>query len=742
MKHLVNSYSNLNWIKRGFIEKIPSFIFTLLIISTLIQNTSAQSLALNDTKPSVEYVTQLPIQNFSGRISLQNYYLKFYEEKNQSLDFNTVSAKDFAKKWQSFNDLTHPLSPHQTYWAKLTIQNPVDKEENWLLFMGFMAEAEVFVLYPDGNYEHSLAGFFVPNQWLKPREGEFVKTIFKLPAKSKVNIFVKFKNTLPYPPQPEFSLQTEKNWQTEQNQTNLIQGIFQGLLLMIVLYNLVLFTSVNDKTYLHLALYALFVSLYFLNEYEYLEHYFLPQYPQVSFYLSNLIYVGLIFYIQFNRWFLNIPSDYPRWDKVVLVWLTVSTLFALSSFPLAYFAYDYYIPIRNSYHVFFSAALLLFIFMALWMNDLVAVYFILGNFCVLAGGIFIVMGNQGIIPQSLYYLLGGIASQMFIFMLALSYRFRKNMLEQQSTQVKLIQQLQENDKLQTKVNRELEEKVKERTLEIAQQKEEIQSQNDTLHLKSTELEHAYNKITDSMRYAQRLQSAMLGDEQAILKDFPNAFAILLPKDIVSGDFYWATKVGNTRVLVAADCTGHGIPGALMTILGNSALNIIVNEKKVVNPLKILYELDKKVIATTEKRVNGKKPQDGMDVIVVSYDERTQILRYAGAKNPLYYVRDFEIHQIKASKSPIGFVPNQNHKNFELHEFKVEPDDIFYLTSDGFQDQLGQTGQKYMTKNFRRFLLKNSHLPLAVQKDKLLSEFYQWKGEKSQTDDVLVIGVKF
>jgi two-component system, sensor histidine kinase LadS len=719
-------------------------IFILLLIVWFPSNPIySQTLALNEDRKEVEYVTQIHAYSYTTQTPLQNYYLKFYLDKSQNTDIHTITDKAFASKWQSFADLHPPLQANTTYWAKLNLHSNLDKDSYWILFLGYMTNAEIYAQQMDGTFEKSTAGFFAPNSQLIPNEGQSVKTRIFLPAKSKLQVFVKFKNNLPHPPEPEFALQAEKSWQTGMNQTDLIQGVFQGLLGMIFLYNLVLFISVGDKTYLHFALYALFVSLYFLNEYEYVEEYFLTNDAQISFHLNNLIYVALVFYIQFNRWFLNIPKDYPRWDNILRVWLGISTLFALISFPLAYFAFDYYLIARNAYHIFYSGALLLFIFMALWMSDVVAVFFILGNFCVLVGGIFIVMGNQGIIPFSLYYLLGGIATQMFVFMLALSYRFRKSMLEQQDTQVKLIAQLQENEQLQTKVNRELEGRVSERTNELAQKTEEIETQNEELQRKGSELEIAYQKITDSMRYAQRLQAAILGDEKQVMKDFPESFTILLPKDIVSGDFYWASKIKHTRILVAADCTGHGIPGALMTILGNSALNTIVNEGHIIQPDQILYELDKKVISTIEKQFTGiKKPQDGMDLIVISYDEKTRILKYAGAKNALYYVRDFEIHQIKASKYPIGIYEFEKNKVFDLHELKVQEDDIFYLTSDGFPDQWGKEETKYLTKRFREFLLKISHLPMDVQRVKVLEEFMNWKGDKTQTDDVLVIGLKF
>ena len=179
------------------------------------------------------------------------------------------------------------------------------------------------------------------------------------------------------------------------------------------------------------------------------------------------------------------------------------------------------------------------------------------------------------------------------------------------------------------------------------------------------------------------------------------------------------------------------------MLGNSILNSIVNEEKITSPEKILEKLDQKIVNALDKQSGKRKMMDGMDMVVILFDEISYTLHFAGAKNPLYYVRDYEIHQIKGSSIPIGINPFKKDKDFELHEMQVHEGDIFYLCSDGFQDQAGgNQGQKYLKKRLRQFLLKISHLPLAKQKEKIEEEFLNWKGHYSQTDDVLMIGIKF
>jgi two-component system, sensor histidine kinase LadS len=509
------------------------------------------------------------------------YQLQFYEDKSRKLSFKQIIQKKFVP----FSSLTAPNHAYQstffnaytTYWLRFDLETIDDKARDWILFLGFVSHAEVYTLHQDGSYDKQQAGFFVNNRKLNPNEGASVKAKIHVKPAKRTQVWVKFSNRLSYPPELNVSLQSYRNWREIMSQTNLVQGFFQGLLWLMLLYNLFLFLSLGDRTYFHFVLYVFFTSIFYLNEFGYLEKYLIPDYPEVSFYLQNLIYVAFVFYIFFNRSFLKI-QNYPRWNRIIKVWLYISVWFMLLCFPLHYWDYALYIPARLYYHLIFLVALAIFIVIVLWFNEATAMLFVFGNLSVLVGGILSVMGNLGMIPFTLYYLFGGIVIQLFVFTLALSFRFRQNLLDTQEAQHKLIAQLKTNEELQLKVNKELEDKVRERTAEIAQQNEEIETQNEELLLKSTELEKTYTKITDSVRYAQRLQSAILGDEMEILKHFSDGFILFMPRDVVSGDFYWSSKIGHLRILIAADCTGHGIPGALMTILGSSILNDVINEE--------------------------------------------------------------------------------------------------------------------------------------------------------------------
>ena len=196
------------------------------------------------------------------------------------------------------------------------------------------------------------------------------------------------------------------------------------------------------------------------------------------------------------------------------------------------------------------------------------------------------------------------------------------------------------------------------------------------------------------------------------------------------------------MLAVADCTGHGVPGAFMTIMANDFLNEIINSQKITAPDRILYELDQKLIDTLRKQSPDSEVNDGLDIAIVMIDEAKQRICFAGAKNPLYYVRDGEINQLPGSKFPIGGSTQYTYKFFELHNLTFQPGDVFYLTSDGFQDQFGgDLGKKFFKSRFRELLLSISPLPMQQQEQKLNKTLEQWQGLEAQTDDILVVGFK-
>ncbi len=298
----------------------------------------------------------------------------------------------------------------------------------------------------------------------------------------------------------------------------------------------------------------------------------------------------------------------------------------------------------------------------------------------------------------------------------------------------------------------LESQVKERTKEIAEQKDEIETQRDEIEAQRDEVKsqrdlviEQKNEIIDSMTYAEKIQSAMLPPESYVTELVNENFIFYKPRDIVSGDFYWIKQVNQYIVLVAADCTGHGIPGALMSMLGISHLNEIVQRREITQSNQILNELRKQIKFSLRQHGQTDEAKDGIDLALCVLDLRNMKMQYSGANNPLYLIRDVddvpEFKEIKADKMPIGYYQNKD-RAFVNHDIQLQTGDTFYIFSDGFIDQKGgKDNKKFLSKNFKKLLLEIHDRAMYDQKDILEKTLSEWMGGNSQVDDILVIGVR-
>ncbi len=255
------------------------------------------------------------------------------------------------------------------------------------------------------------------------------------------------------------------------------------------------------------------------------------------------------------------------------------------------------------------------------------------------------------------------------------------------------------------------------------------------------LEQKDKDMTDSLVYAQRIQEALLPSELYFRRHFKDAFIFFHPKDIVSGDFYWIGSKRDRVFVVAADCTGHGVPGALMSMIGLNIIEKTINEANIETPSKILGVLNISLEQTFSREKNiGTIIRDGMDISLCVIDKKRKKLEYAGAFLPLYHIRNNSLHEIKPDKLIIGMNPDGI--EYVNHEIDIMEDDIFYLFSDGYADQFGGTeNKKFMYRRFRYLLLTIHKFPVEDQKAILEENFRTWIGRNEQVDDIMVIGFK-
>ncbi len=295
----------------------------------------------------------------------------------------------------------------------------------------------------------------------------------------------------------------------------------------------------------------------------------------------------------------------------------------------------------------------------------------------------------------------------------------------------------------------------EQKIEISEKNEELNQQNEEIAAQRDEIEHQRNfvvsqrdkiaeqklKITDSIKYASRIQAAIMPPVDVLKDILPNYFILNKPRDIVSGDFYWVGKKDNHLIIAVADCTGHGVPGAFMSMLGIAFLNEIVNKSRIHNAAEILNRLKKQVIFSLHQTGSETEAKDGMDIAVCLIDLNKKIISFAGANNPLYLIRNNELIEVKGDKMPVGIRVRAKNE-FTDNEIEIEKNDIIYLFSDGYIDQFGgPETTKFKSKYFKEKLLQIHKLPIQEQCSDLDKTIEDWKGDLQQLDDILVMGIE-
>jgi len=298
------------------------------------------------------------------------------------------------------------------------------------------------------------------------------------------------------------------------------------------------------------------------------------------------------------------------------------------------------------------------------------------------------------------------------------------------------------------MNRELEEKVQERTREVVEQKEEIETQKEEIEaqldlatLQRDTITNQNEKILDSIRYAERIQSAILPPVHILKEHLSDYFILYRPRDIVSGDYYWAREKDQKLLIAVADCTGHGVPGGFLSMLGISSMNEIVNRSKELDPGQILEQLREIVITSLHQTGSKDEAQDGIEIALCVIDLKKKTLDYSGANRPLYLVRDGRVEHHRPSRMPIG-IYEQEPAPFTTTSLKLKQGDSIYLFSDGYVDQLGGPHRKtFRVINFRKLLLEVQDRTMEEQKSILVKNLAAWQGKVEQIDDVLVLGFR-
>ena len=529
-----------------------------------------------------------------------------------------------------------------------------------------------------------------------------------------------------------FTISTQHSVLAHDRSKRLVFGIFAGILLIMILYHIPLFVRGRENSYLYYILYILAFLFYFINKEGYIYE-LIPRLITAPITIF-LLEIFLLFYLLFGRSYLDTRNTLQSWDTILLiaVWFTVGGLilnFAIILLQSLGVDVLFFIELGGFAIMIVSAIGCLFLAIVPAMiltreNFQPARYFLFANLFLILG----IATNYALSDYTLgkHALEFGVTLQILTFSIGLSERINLLKKSREVAQRRIIDQLKENAALKDKVNRELEDKVQERTFEIQAQKEHIEKQN--------------KEIKYSFDYAKKIQNTVLPGDEVFETLFGEHFIFFKPRDIVSGDFYWISQSDQRIVLTAADCTGHGVPGSLMSMLGITMLHEIVNEKGVMNSGEILNKLRLSIARTLKQEGRIGEQKDGIDMALIIYDTQTRILEFSGANNPIYIVRNGEMLEYKGNNMPVAYYEKMS--DFTSYTIEMKQGDRVYMFTDGFPDQFGgPQGKKFKYRPFKDLLLEIHERPMEEQHRILSLIFEEWKGDLSQIDDVLVIGLR-
>lgn len=520
----------------------------------------------------------------------------------------------------------------------------------------------------------------------------------------------------------------------------ILEGILLGAILLMSLYHFGLFIiRPKDHSALFFGIFAFLMAWRIGFTGEFLSNLFWNiswvwqvRFDYMAFFLTVSTFTTFIYVLfkeVFNKYIYYFLTAIPIIATLIALftnnYILTKVVWPMQIFTLIGASFIAYVLIRAAIKGLDGAKTLLtgfFLFLITIINDVLANNEILST------------------PPNLFVI--GILLFVLSQAYTLAHRFSKSFrrTEELSTELNYT-----NKNLEKLVNERTEslqlanDELTEKHEEIVQQREEILTQNDELTEQNAIIEKAHKDITSSLNYAKTIQQSLLTHKDMIDQWFKEYFILYLPKDQVSGDFYYVNKVGENVVFTVADCTGHGVPGGFITILGITYIHEIVKNSQIHEANKVLDALRTRVKASFQKFGSGNL--NGMDLAYCIIDTKTNVLQYAGAYNPLYIYRENKLIEYTATKTPIGHFPKQ--VEFVNNEIQLQNDDIIYIFSDGYEDQFGgKKKKKFMRRRFKQLLLDIHKLPLDEQEIILLEKLNEWKGDLPQIDDITVMAVKW
>jgi len=664
-------------------------------------------------------LTQVPLKITDSTDNGWQYledHSSYYYSENDTLTIEGLLADPTAIEFKKLigDEVNDKHYTEQWCWVKIQIENKSNFSSDWLINYG----GEHFKLYEIAykqTYRIHQSGWGLKSKDKEVIHGNVNFVKINLSANSSTTYYIQLKGFFGVNGKMIKAHPIEEKFR----KSNYWMGIFMGIMLIILITNFILYWSSKEKTYLIYSAYVFFFTLLCLSVKGTLFELFLPNTTWVTSieFITTLGSITLIFYAVFANTYLQLKEKNILWYKIIRTSIYISIVLYLF---MAILMYSGFFDKTKLIILFWTLALFILCNIPAiiqWRKKFQpASMFVLGNL-ILIGGQFLFLlaktvdGTEDNTFSIYYYLEFSLICQVIIFSKGIGDRI--NIMRK------------ENEQVQEKAMLQLETKVTERTHQLNEQKILVEEQN--------------KEIKDSITYAKRIQEAILPPIESINEIFPDSFVLYQPKDIIAGDFYWMENSDELINFAIADCTGHGVPGAMVSIVCHNALNRAVREFKCTQPSSILDNTRELVIDSLSK--NKMDVKDGMDISLISYDPKKMNISFAGANNGLYLIRNNELTNYKSDRQPIGIFEDQ--KPFNQQNIDLQKGDVIYLFTDGFADQFGgEKGKKLKTSNFKSLLLEIHQLSMEEQKEKLQESFENWRNDIEQIDDLCIAGIRF
>jgi two-component system, sensor histidine kinase LadS len=657
------------------------------------------------------------------------------EDVSHELTFEQISLNEY--EWQQLNEPIPNLDfTASSYWVRVDFSlNFTDKETYLLEIARPLTNVVTIYLVNQKKEVTILKGgdeITFENRPFQHRKMLFPLT---LQPNEQYRMYVQLRSDGEVITLPMYLWKQDSFIQAD-NKEQSILGFYYGILAFVFVMYFFFYLALREKSFLYYILYVLALILFQLSLDGLAFQYLWPN----NVWLGNhaiIIFAGftILFINMYAKDFLNTHQILPTYDKIFKGFIILACITILWGFTGGV-VYQFSFPVANAIGFFSTVFIFITIVAAIRKNCKVSIFFALAFIFLIIGSIVFVLANFNVLPHNLlteHAIKYGSALEVTFLSLSMAAKFREIQLEKETAQQSMLENLAELNQIKEQANIKLEQQVKERTLEIEKQKEEIEEKN--------------HDIMSSIHYAKRIQTAILPADELMNDCLPDAFVLYEPKDVVSGDFYWVAQTStsdtNKKIVLfaAADCTGHGVPGAFMSLIGNNYLQASLKQSEVNTPAQALDFLNKGVQNTLEQN-KSETLKDGMDIALCAWLKEDKKLYFAGAKNPLYMIKNNELIEIKGDKQPIGAYLDEERIPFTNHEITLDGGEMIYVFTDGFADQFGgPKGKKFRYGQFKDLLMEIHQLPLTEQKNRLREAFFSWKGNLEQIDDVCIIGVR-